>query len=391
MRNPDVTVRQRGVMEKCTLLRAAHLARAPSTPRSAASPLVDGDVVTACQSACPTQAIHFGDLARSGQRRRAARKASPRHYAMLDELNTRPRTTYLARVVARRLKARHDHARGRGGAADLAGSAVLRAGWGYASDRRQDRRRRADAAAAAGAWRIAFCVDLRSASLVFLGAIGYLFVARRRHLGHQHPGRLGLRDRQLRLVDRHRPRRHLHLGGPAAAAPEVAHLDQPLRRGDDAVRRWRWPGLFPILHLGRPWFFYWLAPYPNTMNLWPQWRSPLVWDFFAIATYLIVSLAVLVPRPDPRPGDAARPRARRCGKQHRLRPARARLARRGAPLGAPRDAPTCCSPAWRRRWWSRCTRSSRSTSRSATRPATTRRSSRPTSSPARCSRASRWC
>ena len=49
-------------------------------------------------------------------------------------------------------------------------------------------------------------------------------------------------------------------------------------------------GLFPILHLGRPWFFYWLVPYPNIMNLWPQWRSPLVWDFFAISTYLLVSL-----------------------------------------------------------------------------------------------------
>ena len=48
-------------------------------------------------------------------------------------------------------------------------------------------------------------------------------------------------------------------------------------------------GLFPILHLGRPWYFYWLAPYPNIMALWPQWRSPLVWDFFAIATYIIFS------------------------------------------------------------------------------------------------------
>src|SRR5690606_89618 len=49
-------------------------------------------------------------------------------------------------------------------------------------------------------------------------------------------------------------------------------------------------GLFPILHLGRPWFFYWIAPYPDKMNVWPQWRSPLVWDFFAIATYITVSL-----------------------------------------------------------------------------------------------------
>jgi molybdopterin-containing oxidoreductase family membrane subunit len=49
-------------------------------------------------------------------------------------------------------------------------------------------------------------------------------------------------------------------------------------------------GLFPILHLGRPWVFYWLLPYPNTMALWPQWRSPLVWDVFAVSTYATVSL-----------------------------------------------------------------------------------------------------
>src|SRR3954447_25464587 len=49
-------------------------------------------------------------------------------------------------------------------------------------------------------------------------------------------------------------------------------------------------GLFPILHLGRPWFFYWLVPYPSTMGVWPQFRSPLVWDFFAVSTYATISL-----------------------------------------------------------------------------------------------------
>ncbi len=49
-------------------------------------------------------------------------------------------------------------------------------------------------------------------------------------------------------------------------------------------------GIFPILHLGRPMYFYWLAPYPNTMGLWPQWRSALVWDFWAILSYLLFSL-----------------------------------------------------------------------------------------------------
>jgi molybdopterin-containing oxidoreductase family membrane subunit len=49
-------------------------------------------------------------------------------------------------------------------------------------------------------------------------------------------------------------------------------------------------GLFPILHLGRPLYFYWLLPYPNTMQLWPQWRSALIWDFWAILSYLLFSI-----------------------------------------------------------------------------------------------------
>ncbi|ARN83240.1 NrfD/PsrC family molybdoenzyme membrane anchor subunit [Methylocystis bryophila] len=49
-------------------------------------------------------------------------------------------------------------------------------------------------------------------------------------------------------------------------------------------------GLFPILHLGRPLYFYWLAPYPNTMAIWPQWRSALIWDFWAILSYILFSI-----------------------------------------------------------------------------------------------------
>jgi molybdopterin-containing oxidoreductase family membrane subunit len=48
--------------------------------------------------------------------------------------------------------------------------------------------------------------------------------------------------------------------------------------------------LYPLLHLGRPWFFYWLVPYPSTMGVWPQFRSPLIWDFFAVGTYFTISL-----------------------------------------------------------------------------------------------------
>jgi Ni/Fe-hydrogenase subunit HybB-like protein len=49
-------------------------------------------------------------------------------------------------------------------------------------------------------------------------------------------------------------------------------------------------GIYPILHLGRPWLFYWLFPYPNTMELWPQFRSPLLWDFWALYTYVLASV-----------------------------------------------------------------------------------------------------
>jgi Ni/Fe-hydrogenase subunit HybB-like protein len=58
-------------------------------------------------------------------------------------------------------------------------------------------------------------------------------------------------------------------------------------------------GMYPLLHLGRPWLFYWLVPYPNNMAMWPQFRSPLVWDVFAVSTYFTVSLifwyAALIP------------------------------------------------------------------------------------------------
>ncbi len=49
-------------------------------------------------------------------------------------------------------------------------------------------------------------------------------------------------------------------------------------------------GMFPLIHVGRPWLGYWLFPYPNTMNVWPQFRSPLAWDVFAVSTYATISM-----------------------------------------------------------------------------------------------------
>ena len=94
--NPQVTVRDRGVMEKCTYcVQRISAARIEAGIEERA--IRDGDVVTACQQACPTQAIVFGDINDSDSAV-SRLKRSPRNYSMLGKLNTQPRTTYLARV-----------------------------------------------------------------------------------------------------------------------------------------------------------------------------------------------------------------------------------------------------------------------------------------------------
>ena len=113
-------------------------------------------------------------------------------------------------------------------------------------------------------------------------------------------------------------------------------------------------GFFPIIHLGRPWFFYWLVPYPATMRVWPQWRSPLVWDFFAIGTYITVSLLFWYMGLIPDLGtlrDRAKSRTVR-----RIFTAPSRSAGAARPcIGRGTDARICCSPRSRRRSSCRCT------------------------------------
>ncbi|MBV9992146.1 MAG: 4Fe-4S dicluster domain-containing protein [Alphaproteobacteria bacterium] len=94
--NPDVSARGRGVMEKCNYC-LQRVSRARKTAEKESREVADGEMVTACQAACPTRAIHFGNL-NDAQSDVSRRRRAPRHYTLLAELNTRPRTTYLKRV-----------------------------------------------------------------------------------------------------------------------------------------------------------------------------------------------------------------------------------------------------------------------------------------------------
>jgi molybdopterin-containing oxidoreductase family iron-sulfur binding subunit len=96
--NPDVTVRARGVMEKCTYcVQRVNRAKSASRLATGSRKPEDGAVQTACQQACPTDAIYFGDLTDRNSKVSQA-KLNERNYVMLEELNVRARTSYMGKL-----------------------------------------------------------------------------------------------------------------------------------------------------------------------------------------------------------------------------------------------------------------------------------------------------
>ncbi len=129
-------------------------------------------------------------------------------------------------------------------------------------------------------------------AIFLFGAWGYLIATGMGVAGIRRPVFWGILYRNLRLLDRHQPRRHLRL---AILRVFKAVFRRPFTRAAELMTTFGLAAgaLYPLIHLGRVWVFYWMIPYPNSRWLWPNFKSPLVWDFLAITTYLLSSTIYL--------------------------------------------------------------------------------------------------
>jgi len=192
-------------MEKCTYcVQRINNARIDAEKQN--RPIRDGEIVTACESACPTEAIAFGNI-NDPNSKVAKLKAQQRHYTLLGELNSRPRTTYLGAVRIRTRSWKRHERNAEFAAGARAGNRGLRPGHTYASVTDKICVGGADAALGIG-WLAGFALAF-SIVMVLNLAIGWLIIQGVGIWGINVSDRVGLCNRQLRLVDRNRPRRDL--------------------------------------------------------------------------------------------------------------------------------------------------------------------------------------
>ena len=259
--NPDVSVRSVGIMEKCTFC-VQRIKSAEIQAEAEKRELKDGEFTTACAQSCASKALVFGDLDDPRARFRGwrVRIAAPNFSA-----NSAPSPTLLISSEAPgRMQRTAEQIERRSAAADLHERPGYQIAVGLAA-----------LLVLAGVCAFGYQVyngigvwGINSPVFWAFDITNFVF-----WIGISHAGTLI--SAILRLCN-----------ATLAAAGDSL-------RGSDYGFSILIGGLIPLCHIGRPWLAFWLIPYPNQRGIWPNFRSPLVWDFFAISTYLTGSTTFL--------------------------------------------------------------------------------------------------
>ena len=280
--NPDVTVRQLGVMEKCTMC-LQRIEKGKNEARDAGRTVKDGDVQTACQQTCPTQAITFGNLKDGGGARVQA----------LGQPAELPRAARAGHEAGRHLSRQGGARRGAGprGREGAQGMSVAsppgQPSW---SDVNRDVIR-----------TVGMPGNTYFAWMCFVGLVLGCGVAAWAWQIWTGMGAAGKRTPQMWAMYITTFVFWIGIGHAGTLISAVLYLFRAkwrtsIYRGAEAMTVFAvmTAGLFPLIHAGRMWFAYWLMPYPNQRYLWPNFKSPLVWDVFAISTYLTISVVFFI-------------------------------------------------------------------------------------------------